>query len=187
MLSELKKSTKAEADTNEGDAAHKHNTSTSLIEEATERMLKQRLEVISDYLRILNDRAEGRQYALETLMHLRSTTRIDYIPETKTENSSNVIHLPPIAPIDKEEIMTKAKNVRLHLVEEIQASGGKEETKLSRRVDRIKEAIINGSIPDESGELSKAIREVGYLERMLLQCSKDILELSTRIIEKLKL
>ena len=82
--------------------------------------------------------------------------------------------------------MTKAKNIRAILIEEIQAVDNKVETKLSTRVDRIKEAIMNGSIPDETGELSRAIREVGYLEKMLLQCSKDILELSTRIIEKLK-
>ena len=145
-------------------------------------MLKQRLDTISNYLKVLNDRAEGRRYALEALMKLRSMMRVDFTPETKMKTEA--VYLPPIVPIDKEGIMTKAKVIRLRLVEEIQSSGGKEEARLSKRVDRIKEAIMNGSILDQSGELSKAIREVGYLEKMLLQCSKDILELSTRIIEK---
>ena len=119
-------------------------------------------------------------------MHLRSTARVDFIPDTQTEKTTDTFHLPPIVAIDRVGVMTKAKNIRAILIEEIQAVDNKVETKLSTRVDRIKEAIMNGSIPDETGELSRAIREVGYLEKMLLQCSKDILELSTRIIEKLK-
>ena len=139
-----------------------------------------------NYLKILNDRAEGRRYALETLMHLRASTKVDFTPETETRKAMYAVQLPPIVPMNKKAIMAKAKDIRLHLVEEIQGSEDKEEVTLCRRVNRIKEALINGSLPDREGDLSRGIREVEYLEKMLLQCSKDILELSTRIIEKLK-
>ena len=47
------------------------------------------------------------------------------------------------------------------------------------------QAISSGAVVDTTGYLVRAIKEVSYLEKMLLQGSKDILELSTKIIEKL--
>ena len=155
-----------------------------LLTDMNQLMHKQRVVQAASYLNILNTKATVRRKKLEAALYLtNSVKRLGPGPHP---------HIPALdadgmdTRLTPHEILQRAHDLQTAIQEDMRVPPPITIQQLAGRVEKVRHALLKGSIVDADDGLIIALREISVMEKQLLQANSDLLGLTQSIVANAK-
>eukprot|EP01034_Spumella_vulgaris_P030942 gene30942-38242_t len=160
-----------------------------VVEEVNTLMHKQRVEQTSRYLELLNSKATRKKKIIQSLVSLWTSTKVavGHRNNVKSvtmsvESVENMrLYAMPIA-----DILSQTRQVQNVLLGDMQKESSTKNSQLAERIALLRKGLQSGSIVDDDGAITTALREIGALEGSLLRANSDAMKLAAKIIDQLE-
>lgn len=155
-----------------------------LLTDMNQLMHKQRVDQAASYLNFLNTKATVRRKKLEAALYLtNSVKRLGPGPHP---------HIPALdadgmdTRLTPHEILQRAHDLQTAIQEDMRVPPPITIQQLAGRVEKVRHALLKGSIVDADDGLIIALREISVMEKQLLQANSDLLGLTQSIVANAK-